>query len=266
MNTHSYIDRKQIRIIPIVLMAVSMAFLLSVKPVGAQTLASQLEDLKVLNHYFSTALCDGKKIIYVEDPSSGRYVIIKLAAKYNGDDEKLYVNDFALRYFHDDGKEDRAQCKAIGSCETPDLGEYDEFVISNEAGFLKVERGVIYFELIFFVEDDVNKIELYRLGYEYPLTYYLGSDRLYSVYISSNIGNEALYKAKNAIEQGGYLVSSTSTSLSEDEEGITIHYQEQAESQAREISQRLMLIFGKTAKLEEMNLITQNDVVVWLGE
>jgi hypothetical protein len=229
-------------------------------------LASELKDLRILNHYFTTAVCDGNKILYVNDPSEARYVVLKLAATLDKEDGKLYVNDFALKYYHEDGKEDRAQCKAIGACETPDLGEYGEFVISNEAGYLNVEKGIIYFELIFFIEEDVTTIELYRLGYNLPIIYTIGSDRLYSIFISSNSGYETLSKVKKVIEQGGYLVTSTSDALSEDEEEITIHYQEQVENQAREISQRLMITLERTPKLEKMNLITQNDIVIWLGQ
>ena len=266
MNTNFTRAKKEINTRPVIIVYLCLILFFSAKPVHGTTLASELKDLRVLNHYFTTAVCDGNKVLYVNDPAEARYLILKMTATLDKADGKLYVNDFALKYYHEDGKEDRAQCKAIGACETPDLGEYGEFVISNEAGYLNVERGLIYFELIFFIEDDVTTIELYRLGHNLPIIYSIGEERLFSVYISSNSGYETLSKARRVIEQGGYLVTSTSTALSEDEDDITIHYQEQAESQAREISQRMMITLGKTPKLEKMNLITQNDIVIWLGQ
>jgi hypothetical protein len=145
------------------------------------------------------------------------------------------------------------------------LFNLQEFAIGNFS-WLKVKSGQSRFALAFYIEPDVEVVDLYRLGVAEPLTYRIGTDRLDSVYITTNIDAQTLLQAREVIEKGGYNVVNTSELLSEEEKGITIHYREQAESQAREISQRLMIEFGQTPTLQKMSLITDVDIVIWLGE
>ncbi len=76
------------------------------------------------------------------------------------------------------------------------------------------------------------------------ITNKFGSERVYSVYLVTNQGPELLSKAEKVIRDCGYQMVETSTKLNKDSEGLVIHYAEDAEVQAREISQLLKTKLG----------------------
>lgn len=245
-----------------VLSIISLGFLLSANPATALT-AAELQDVQVIGHHFTTEISTGSKRLFLKDASKGRYIVLKLTATVQ-EDGKIFTNDFALRYFHSGGKEDRAECEAIASAETAEIGKFGKYFTGN-AAWMRLDNGQVYFGLVFFIEQDVNTIDIHRIGIVEPLTYRIGSDRLYSVYVTSNSATEILGAAEEVIGKGGYYVN-TSQGLNEEETGVTIHYRAQAESQAREISQRLMMKLEVVPTLKKMAMISEFDIVVWLGK
>jgi hypothetical protein len=228
--------------------------LLLAKPVIAITV-KELQELKVIGHYFTTAISNTKRIIFSKDASKGRYLILK-----------IFTNDLMLSYFHSDDSEDRTQCAAIAMAETAEIGELKQFAIGSNAARITVNSGKVYFCLAFLVETDVKTIEIHRMGIAEFLTYRLGTDRLYSVVIYTNKNAKILSEAVKVIKAGGYNVVQSSETLTKKKRGTTIHYREQAESQAREISQRLMTKLKVIPTLKKMELACDSDIVVWLGK
>lgn len=239
--------------------------LLLAKPATAITV-KELQELKVIGHYFTTALSNTKRIIFSKDASKGRYLILKLSGTLQKNKGYIFTNDLMLSYFHSDGSEDRTQCSAIAMSETAEIGELKQFAIGSNAARITVNSGKVYFCLAFLVETDVKTIEIHRMGIDKSLTYRLGTDRLYSVVIYTNKNAKILSEAKKVIKAGGYNVVQSSETLTKKERGTTIHYREQAESQAREISQRLMTKLKVIPTLKKMELACDSDIVVWLGK
>jgi len=232
----------------------------------AEITVRELQHLSVIDHYFTTAISNGLRKIFTKDASKGRYIVLKLAATLQKDEGKIFTNDFALRYFHSDGSEDRTDCDAIAIAKTAKPGESGRFAMGSSGASIRVNRGKVYFCLAFFIEKDVDKIDIYRLGIAEPLTYHIGTDRLYSVFVCTNKDSHILSEAVEVIKAGGYRVVETSKNLPRETKGTTILYRDQAESQAREISQRLMTKLGVVPTLKKMKLISDNDIVVWLGK
>lgn len=240
-----------------------LGLLLSSNPAPAIT-AGNLQDLKVVGYHFTTRIASPTRMRFANDPAKGRYIVLKLAATVQKDDAVIFAPDFVLAYSHQDGREDRADCSAIGTAETSAPGEYDQFGVGSVPS-ITMNHGKGYWGLGFFIEPDVETIEIHRIGAE-PLIYRIGTDRSYSVFITTNIDAKVLSEAKDVIERGGYYITRASENLVKDQRGITIHYAEQAESQAREISQRLMAKFGVVPTLKKMELVSEVDIVVWLGK
>lgn len=224
--------------------------------------AGDLNNLRVIGHHYTTFFSNGKRTASVKKPSEGRYLVLKLDINVPSDDSKIFTNDFVLQYFHKDGKEDRNKCTAICRAKTAKLSENDGCAIGNAAWVL-LGKSNKYLTLVFYLESDVDSVKISRTGTQ-PLTYIVGSDRPYSVYIATNQGQDALSKAEKVISAGGYQVVGTGTSLTEEKKGITIHYAESAEVQAREISQRIMTELGVAPEVKKMKLISDNDIIVWI--
>lgn len=229
---------------------------------------AEFQDVKILGHYFTTGLSGPNRSVSVKDTAKARYLVMVISATLPKGEGRLYNTDFTLRYFHPDGSEDRANCDATARTKTtePDMKfRFQTFAIGETAG-IKIDATQLMVGLGFYVEPDVESVDLYRLGVAEPMTYRIGTDRSYSVVIFTNVDTATLKRAKEVIQKGGYNVVVLSDDLTSEEKGITIHYREAAESQAREISQRLTAEFGTTTTVKKMELISGADVVVWLGK
>lgn len=230
------------------------------------TTAAELQDMQIISHHFTTELTSRSYRYSVKEVDEQRYVVLKMSARLPGGEGKVFTNDFALGYFHADEKEDRAKCAGIADAETADPGDIGVFVL-GEAAWSKISAGTTYFALAFAVESDVETINIYRLGTSDVITYRIGPERKFSVFITTNRSDsQFLRDVKQTILDGGYEVTKTSNKLNDEETGITIQYREKAEAAAREMSQRLMTKFNVLPKVEKMDLLSEVDVVIWLGK
>lgn len=228
--------------------------------------ASQLQNVKVVSYHFATEITSSSYRASLNDPEKARYVVVKLSALLTGSEGKIFGNDFQLVYQHTDGKEDRAKCSGIADCKTDSPGEIESFVL-GEASWLKVSPGAVNFTVAFAVEADVETVNIYRSGTSDVITIPIGRDRKYSVYITTNrTDSKIASEVKQIILDGGYDVTMVSQGLDESESGTTIQYREKAEAAAREISQRLMTKYGILPKVQKMELVSEVDIVVWLGK
>lgn len=250
---------------------VAMAFLAITVPVSALPPlgTTMLSNVHIEDYFFTTHIAGATNYKHITDiTTTTRILVLELSAAIKEKEIPMYSADFILRYVHDDGEEDRSQCLALGVDEDGDFG----YAIGNNSS-VTITRKVIdneplRFQLAFAIEGDVDSIDLYLVGTAEPVSLYIGGTRLYSVKIFTNMGTETLEKARSVVEDGGYRVVYTSEDLkAENAEGITIYYADKAESQAREISQRLMLEFGKAAKIKSLNEISNTacDILVWIS-
>jgi hypothetical protein len=243
------------------------ALLLPTRALPAPVTA-EFQDLKILGHYFTTGVSGSNRSVAVKDATKARYLVMVISATLPKGEGRLYNTDFTLRYLHPDGSEDRANCDVIARTKSIDpaaMFRFQTFAVGETAG-IKVDAGQLMVGLGFYVEPDVESVDLYRLGVAEPLTYRIGTDRSYSVVIFTNVDTATLTRAKEVIQKGGYNVVVLADDLASEEKGITIHYREAAESQAREISQRLTAEFGTPTTVKKIELISGADIVVWLGK
>lgn len=221
--------------------------------------ASSLSDLTIARHYFTTEFRgrngDGRR---ATDPNKARFLVLRLNGTLPKQEGRLFCNDFVLRCWHSDGREDRAQCEAIGADE-------DRLGVGSNASSTTVLGPAVTFDLVFMVEPDVEAVNLHRLSAREPLLYQIGTDRPTSVYITTNREPAILSPVEQVISSGGYNVVETSTRLAGDERDATIYYAERAEVHAREISQRLMTALGTVPAVKRSDLVTTFDIVVWIG-
>ncbi|HEC28110.1 MAG TPA: hypothetical protein ENI65_00785 [Gammaproteobacteria bacterium] len=227
--------------------------------------AGELKNLKILSHHFATSVTSRKRRIFVKKPSKSRYLILKMSARVEGDDSKVFVPDFVLSYRHPNGKEDRSGCSAICRAKSSAPGERGTCTVSK-SGWIKIGRNNTYLIASFVVENDVDEVELHRLGGGEPVRYRIGSEHKYSVYIATNRSAAILPEIEAAIDAGGYQVVRTSGKLNKKLKGITIHYGKKMETQAREISQRLMTQLGEIPTVKKMRLQSDKDIVIWIGK
>jgi len=226
-----------------------------------------LQNLRVEGQFFTTCLRNHQRRVWVKDPNEARYLVMVCSATVPTDG-RLRTPDFTLRYKHSDGKEDRSRCTGISVSNThdpKDIYDLGTYAIGDYSS-IAIDKGRRIFALAFYVEADVREIQVYRLGVAEPLVHRVGATRQYSVFVTTNGDIAQSNKARKTIEQGDYQVVRVSDGLVADQTGITIHYMEGAEAQAREISQRMMIAFGRTPKLEKMELASDQDIVVWIGK
>jgi len=248
----------------VLLLFISLSLLIMAEPVQALTV-DNLKDIKIVGHYFTTRISNGRRTITVKNPSISRFMVLILTATLEGNGGKMFSNDFTLKYFHGNGKEDRAKNETI-ALTNPDFPYLLRNIGLGDVTWNDFDKGQINFGLVFMVEPDVREVELYRIGSPDKIAYTIGDDRSYSVYITTNNDSGELAQVRDVIVNGGYHVTGATNLLVKSEKGITIHYADKAETAAREISQRLMTTLNKTPKLEKIKLIGTHDIVVWLGK
>jgi len=244
-------------------LALSFVFLPRFSQEAEAITAGELKNVEVVSHYFTTSIItDNRMQILTKDTSSGRYLVMKLSA-ISPSETILFADDFALAYSRGSKSEERADCDAIGII---DVANDAKSLYAGNSPRIIVGQGKVNFMLVFWIEPDVNEVIVHRVNGS-GVKYNIGTDRPYSVYITTNTGSDnVISEAVKIIKDGDYDVVSASNGLIKDEDDIIIHYNEKAESAAREISQRLMTKFNFIPKLEKMKLITEFDIVIWLGQ
>lgn len=266
MNRYTMIRSAKIAVLEML----GAGFLILTHPAAATTAptVSELKNVQIEGHYFTTAITSRTRRASAKDASNARYVVLVLSGTLDKGEGKIFGTDFTLRNFENDGSESRSKCSAIARSKTPTprgIFDLNPFLV-GQLSWIKVHSGQNRIALASMVGSDVETIDLYLLGVSEPLTYRIGTDRPYSVFITTNLDKKTLLEAKKVVEKGGYQVTDVSEGLAKKETGITIHYSAQAENQAREISQRLMIAFGKAPSLQKMKLVTDVDIVIWLGK
>ena len=210
--------------------------------------AGELKDVQVVGHHFATRVSDTRRVTRVKNPLEARYLVVKLAINMPGGSSPVFLTDFVL------------QCRA----NTGTLGEKSRCMMGT-SNALVFDESQKYMSLAFLVPNDVREVDIARTGAA-PISYTVGADRPYSVYLTTNRGPGAITPIQAAIQAGGYQVTNVSEKLSKKTTGIVIHHSTKAESQAREISQRIMTEMGVLPTVKPLKLMSDHDVVVWVGQ
>jgi len=98
------------------------------------------------------------------------------------------------------------------------------------------------------------------------LTNVLGSQKIYSVFIATNQGAQLLSKVEKVLHDSGYPLVDSTTELNKDSQGLIIHYVDAAKTRAQEIAKLLEAEFGMAPEVKKSNLISDDDIVIWLGK
>jgi hypothetical protein len=247
--------------------AAALGFLVSAVACQAEV-AGSLQNVQIVSHQFSTRVSGENRKLTLKDISLGRYLVLKVAADNPADKVTVYKNDWLLVYRHQNGSEDRSPCDGIARCQSAAPGEFGNFLLDKVAGYSFTERR-IELGLIFYIEPDVESIQLFRIGNAEPVVYTIGPNRPLSVYVSMNSQvTPLLPQLKKTLEEGGYQLTFVSNQLPQDKTGAKILYSDKAEAAAREISQRIMTNLQMTPTLEVLgdNVNTAVDILLWIGK
>ena len=231
-------------------------------PPASAIRGGELPELKLVSHHWTSRIASEDQTTTVDHPDAARFLILKLAANLKSKDV-IFGDDFVLVYRHSDGQEGRAACHAMGNSDTAEPGDFDAFFLGASPR-LPAEPGPAFFGLAFVVEADVESIELHPIGGS-PLAYRIGSDRPFSAYISTNQAPELLLRARQVAESAGLQVVNVSTSLAPEKTGAVVFYSPASEDAARDLAARLQSELGISPDVQPMELISELDLVVWLG-
>jgi len=231
-------------------------------PPASAIRGGELPELKILSHHWTSRISSEDLTTTVDHPDAARFLILKLAANLKSKDV-IFGNDFVLVYRHADGQEDRANCRIMANADTAEPGEFGPFLIGDSPR-VDDEPGPVFFGLAFVVQADVESVEVHPIGGS-PLAYGIGSDRPFSVYISTNQSPELLPRARRLAESAGLQVVNVSSSLAPEKTGAVVFYSPASEDVARDLAARLQSELGISPDVQPMELISELDLVVWLG-
>jgi hypothetical protein len=196
--------------------------------------AGDLGDVTVMRHFFSTGIRGSGRYVGVKDPAKGRMLLLVVSAKVPPEMKTFHAVDWVLVYRHSGGAADRANCDGIAIAEKQGAS-IGTFHLGDTAR-VQAPSGTAHFAVAFLVEPDVREVELYRIGVPTPIIYNVGSERQYSIFITTNAETDVMDRGRNSIVRGGYNVVEVSHGLNKDTRGVHILYQKNAETPAREIS------------------------------
>jgi len=231
-------------------------------PPASAIRGGELPELKVLSHHWTSRIASEDQTTTVDHPDAARFLILKLAANLESKDV-IFGDDFVLVYRHSDGQEDRANCRAMANADTAEPGEFAAFYLGASPRHA-AEPGPAFFGLAFVVEADAESVELHRIGGP-PLAYRIGATRPFSAYISTNQSPELLPRARQVAESAGLQVVNVSTSLAPEKTGAVVFYSPASEDVARDLAARLQSELGISPDVQPMELISELDIIVWLG-
>ncbi len=229
----------------------------------ATQVTAGMSDLSVVSHHFTTSISSGRNRLTVTDPGEGRYIVLLMKGSFSSNGGRVFTYDFLLRYTRN-RLERRGACRAIAPGDTSGAPAFGRFLVGY-GSFISADEDTRYFGLACYIQPNTSTVEIFRMGAADRVNYRVGSDRPYSVFVTTNRPRATMTNAVQAIESGGYQVK-TSTRLRASTKGITIHYTQKAETQAREIAQRLMTALDVVPTVKKMSLASTHDVVVWLGK
>jgi hypothetical protein len=256
------------RLCKVLVLASIAIFSISFWPTTARAIrASELKNLRIVNHFFTTRISgktlEGSGYRFAKDPSESRYLVLIFEATAKKGASLLWGDDFILD-FEKDKRDVRSVCKGAAPVKA---GITKTFYLRYDSSppLAELSGTRVSFALAFYLSNEVTRINLCRAGVAGCIKYTLPRERPYSVYVvTRNATSKRINSIKNLLTEGGYQVFS-SNSLDKSVNGLHIKYSPQAETVAREISQRFMTKYGVTGKLERMNVYSDNDILIWVG-
>jgi hypothetical protein len=228
--------------------------------------AGDLQNLTVVQARFTARVDGSKREINVKDPTKGRYLVLRLRADKGDGEDRIWAHDFVLSYTHPaNGEEDRAVIKGIGAASSRDDVGIEEFQLGEEP-YVTVKGSDVEFGLVAYVEPDVTDVALCRVGAA-PLPYHIGTERLFSVWVTSNTDPDRGAKVADDLRAAGYHVDAV-TLLKEDAVGVKVIYAKGRETEGHAVADRLAAFLAVTPTVVERedSVMAEYDVLVWLGK
>jgi len=232
---------------------------------GGAMPAADLQDFRILGYHFTTRVASDEKVFFTNTPEKARIVVFKVSADVAANDGKLFLDDFVLRYVDSNKEERRSSAVRICTAQTSQVGEESD-CLAARSGWINVGTGKVIFTVAFYLQNDVQDLDILTVGTSGAVHYNVGGQRPYTVYITTKQESDTVAKIAAVIKKGGYRVL-RSTGLRSDVDGVSIYYSKYAEVQAREVSQRIMSEIGVAPEMNDTNLInSDSDIVVWVGK
>jgi hypothetical protein len=232
--------------------------------------AGELTNVEFLHKHFVCVVHGTTNYVGTKSPEKTRMVSITFAAdRPTADKDKLFARDFVLRYKHKDGTEDRAGCDLIGLVP----GDYQDFFVSGWQGGteprIDVEGKHVRVGLAFFIENDVTKAELWRIGTDQPLEVSLGTDRPFSVYVCTQKDKAKAKSLKRTIEDKVDNVEALADTGLANCDKPTVLYDKHVPDDVRDaVIAALEKAVGGTVTRKEIGeeMVTDFDMLLWVPD
>ena len=233
--------------------------------------ASELRNLTVTEHIFTTQVLTVNGFLRTDDPDTLRFLVIRVdATRADAGETSIFAHDFAFSYQvpgENGPEEQRAGIEAIAVGGQPwDFG----FFLSGIEPRVSVEGTSVSIGLVGFIESNVTSVTLGRVGTAETVTIDLSQDqpRRFSVYLSTSQGEELGNKGVAALRNQG-LDAHLSLALDPEIEGCEVQYGQHAETAAREAAAALKGIVGReftVTQLDDDTMMCEYDILVRIGK
>jgi hypothetical protein len=228
-------------------------------------LAQEIQDVKILNHYFTHQIRGlGKEFklttLSLKDPAATRLVVLNLSAQAKQAEANYTFDDFAIRFVNPKGEKERANC--VG------LGDGRSIFVSKVS--VKVKKpGPFTFSLAFVIDAGVDEIELLSRFAPTSPKYQIGKARPVSISIKTIGDAGALKKMKDLVIKAGFHVADTGEQLNKDTRGVHIHHNPRVSKEVQKLAQDIKNESGitpQTGLLEKTNILAGYDILIWVGK
>lgn len=254
--------RRQFVFAALVLMLALIALGLT-SPTGV--LAQEIQDVKILNHYFTHQIRGlGKEFkvstLSLKDPAATRLVVLNLSAQAKEADANYTMDDFAIRFVNQKGEKERAKCVGLKNEEL--------IFVSNVSSKIK-KPGPFTFSLVFVIDAGVDEIELLSRFTPTAPKYRLGKARPVSVSIKTIGDASALKKMETLVRKAGLHVADMGEKLNKDTRGVKIHHNQQVSKEVQKLAQDIKNELGitpQTSLMANTDIISVYDILIWVGK
>lgn len=230
--------------------------------------ASELRGLRVLHTHFTCRVQAVEGRVGTKNPDKARMLVLTIGAERDSAErEDVFARDFVLCYRHRDGGEDRAMCDVIAALKE----DYkDWFVGMWRYGVeprVQVEGKRVRLALAFLVENDVEEVELWRIGTEEILKVPLG-EREFSAYVCTERDRAKAERIARALGDEEGIAAWADTGLRNCSEPTVLYGVKVPKGVVDQVAEAVAREIGSQPTKRELgaNYVTEYDFLVWLPD
>ena len=232
--------------------------------------ASELQDVRVLHYHFAVRVAGSTGTVGSRDPGQARMLVVVIsAARERRSADRVFARDFVLCYQHPDGREDRAGCDMISVLPEEEEDVSPGLFASGIEPSAVVEGAQVRIGLVFFVENDVRRVELWRIGTPETVIIDLGEERPFSIFVTTPTNRAVSARVAAELNQlDGVKAYPTIGLRSGGVKDVTLFRSPDVpDNVVRAVAERLEAVVGRKAEIEDMDeagMRSDYDIVVWL--